>query len=92
MQRRLDLWHKGDIQSLISKGKCIQNHLHGSERQTDNDTIARTFRDIMLQGKVTSALNYLSSKTNGGVLHLDHLVPETTSNDGTKMWSACGRH
>lgn len=42
----------------------------------------------MLQGKVTSALNYLSSKTNGGVLHLDDLVPETTSNGQTKMRSA----
>lgn len=41
----------------------------------------------MLQGKVTSALNYLSSKTNGGVLHLDDLVPETTSNGETKMRS-----
>ena len=51
------------------------------------ETIARTFRDIMLQGKVTSALNYLSSKTNGGVLHLDDFVPETTSNGETKMRS-----
>ena len=41
----------------------------------------------MLQGKVTSALNYFSSKRNGGVLHLDDLVPETTSNDETKMRS-----
>lgn len=42
----------------------------------------------MLQGKVTSALNYLSSKANGGVLHSDNLVPETTSNGETKMRSA----
>ena len=31
----------------------------------------------MLQGKVRSALNYLSRKTNGGVLQLDDLIPET---------------
>ena len=41
---------------------------------------------------VTSALNYLSRKTNGGVCHLDHLVSETASNDETKMRSACERH
>ena len=88
LQWRLDLWHKGEILSLICEGKCIQNHLHRSTRQTDDEAISRTFRDIMLQGKVTSALNYLSSKTNGGVLHLDDLVPETTSNGQTKMQSA----
>ena len=41
----------------------------------------------MLQGKVKSALNYLSRKTNGGVLQLDDLVSETTSNGETKMHS-----
>ena len=29
-----------------------------------------------------------SFRTNGGVLHLDDLVPETTSNSETKMRSA----
>ena len=42
----------------------------------------------MLQGKVKNALNYLSSKTNGGVLHFDDLVPGTTSNGEAKMRSA----
>lgn len=37
-------------------------------RQTDDDTIAKMFRDLTLKGKVTSALNYLSRITTGGVL------------------------
>ena len=41
----------------------------------------------MLQGKVKSALNYLSRKTNGGMLQLDDLVSETTNNGETKMHS-----
>ena len=68
--------------------KCIQNHLHRSTPQTDDEIIAKTFRDIMLQGKVRSALNYLSRKTNGGVLQLDDLIPETSSNGETLMRSA----
>ena len=41
----------------------------------------------MFKGKVTIALNYLSRKTNGGVLQLDDLVPETTSTGETEMRS-----
>ena len=37
LQRRLDLWHKGEVQSLISEGKCIQNRLYKGTRQTDDD-------------------------------------------------------
>ena len=33
----------------------------------------------MLQGKTQGALRYLSRSTSGGVLQLDDLVPETTS-------------
>ena len=39
----------------------------------------------MLKGKVRSALDYLSKKTNGGVLQLYHFTPETTNNGETKM-------
>ena len=55
------MWHKGEIESLISEGKCIQNHLQRRIPPTDDDEIiARRFRDIMLRGKVRSALNYIS--------------------------------
>ena len=38
--------------------------------------------------KVRNALNYLSRKTSGGVLQLDDLIPEATSNGETNMRSA----
>ena len=41
----------------------------------------------MLQGKVQSALRYLSRNTSGGVLKLDDMVPETSSNGETKLRS-----
>ena len=83
------MWHKGEIKSLISEGKRIENHLHRRIPQTDDDDIiARTFRDIMLRGNVRSALNYLSRKTNGGVLQLDGLIPEACDNGETLMRSS----
>ena len=55
LQHQLDLWLKGKNDSLLDEGKCIQNHLHRYARQVDDETIARTFRDLMLKGRVTSA-------------------------------------
>ena len=52
LQRRLNLWHKGDIQSLLEEGRCIQKHLHTSQRPSDDQVLARTFCRLMLQGKV----------------------------------------
>ena len=78
LKRRLDLWHRGDIQSLLREGRCIQEHLHRSPRPTDSELIAQTFKRLMMQGKTQSALRHLSRKTSGGVLTLEDLVPETT--------------
>ena len=78
LQRRMELWLDGDIQALLDEGKCIQKRLSQATHPSNNDVIARIFRDRKLQGKVQSALQYLSRKTNGGVLKLGDLVPETT--------------
>ena len=61
LQRRLELWHGGDIKSLLDEGRYIQKHLHSGTRQ-DDEAIARTFKDLMLQGKVQSALRHPSLK------------------------------
>ena len=80
LQRRLNLWHKGDIQSLLEEGRCIQKYLHTSPRPSDDQVVARTFSRMMMQGKVQNALTYLSRNTPGCVLSLDDLIPEVTDN------------
>ena len=69
LQRRMELWLDGDIQALLDEGKCIQKRLGKATSPSNNVAIARTFRDLMLQGKVQGALRYLSRNTNGGVLN-----------------------
>ena len=62
LQRRLNLWHKADIQSLLDEGRCIQKYLHTSPRPSDDQVLARTFCRLMMQGKVQKALRHLFSK------------------------------
>ena len=78
LQRRIKLWLDGDIEALPDEGECIQKRLSKSTTPQSNDVIARTFRSLMLQGKVQSALRYISRNSNGGVLKLDDLMPVTT--------------
>ena len=81
LQRHMDIWLDGDIQSLLDEGNCIQMRLCRSSPPLNNDNNSRIFRDLMLQGKVQSALRYLCKQTSGGVLKLDDLIPTTTSNE-----------
>ena len=87
LQRRLGLWYKGDIRALLNEGKCIQKHLGTGTRRMDNDSIARTFRDLILNGIVCDALRFLSRNTNGGILKLDELIPEKAEDGQTEMRS-----
>lgn len=51
----------------------------------DNDAIARTFRDLILNRKVCDALRFLSRNTNGGILKLDDVIPEKAEDGETEM-------
>ena len=42
-----------------------------------NDAVGHIFRSLMPQGKVQSALAYISCKEKGGVLGLDDIIPES---------------
>ena len=56
LQRRMELWLDDDLQALLDEGKCIQKRLGKATNPSNSDAITQTFRDLMLQGKVQSAL------------------------------------
>ena len=57
---------KGDIQSLLEEGRCIQKHLQKSSRPSDDDdAIDRNFSRLNPEGKVQNALRYLSYNSLG---------------------------
>ena len=76
LERRLQLWHVGNIDVLLHEGRCIQKRLVSSKTQMfDPEKTARIFSRLMLQGKVKAALRLLSHSENKGVLSLDDLIP-----------------
>ena len=79
LKRRLELWKQGDIPLLIQEVRCIQRYLHNRPRPSDDNAIARNFGKMMEQGKVKSALRYLSRNSTGGVLNLDDMIPSASS-------------
>ena len=77
LQRRIQLWQKGDINNLIIEGRTIQQRLKkigtriGSDKEQQS---VRRFTKLMLQGKVKAALRTLTDEANGGPLPMDAQV------------------
>ena len=74
LQRRLEAWERGDINSLVIEGRVVQHRLkqssHYNSHNSDHQT-ARHFAKLMTQGKVRAALRLLSDASKGAPLSLD---------------------
>ena len=82
LQRRLELWQKGDVEELLREGKAIQKSFKTSlsARRGDQDEAkkARKFAQLMMEGRVRATLQYLTKDAESGPLRLDEAV-----NDGS---------
>ena len=67
---RLSLWQEGSFKELLTEGNAIQAHLRSSSK-TSKDQVAHTFANLMMAGKVGSAIRILSQKSKGQILSLD---------------------
>ena len=68
LEKRLELWKKGNLSELLIEGRCIQQRLKFKKRgKDDGEELARSFSKLMRCGKVKSALRLLS-KQEGSVL------------------------
>ena len=77
LKQRLDLWSNGDFQQLLDEGRCIQARLISRIAPGKVKIDGHIFRSLMAQGKVRSALSYLSRDQTGGVLGLDGIIPQS---------------
>ena len=80
LTRRLSLWSRGDIHSLVSEGRTLQGLFSKSKRNksiSDASSVARIFSQLMMSGKVKAALRLLSSDCNGKVLPFNSDVLES---------------
>ena len=60
--RRIDWFQSGDIERLIAEGREIQRRLKPKKSQQD---ISKTFSKLMMEGKIHSALRFLSEEHKG---------------------------
>ena len=74
LERRLSTWLNGDLIELLREGRTIQQCIPKSSPSMNNEHLARSFANLMFQGKTKAALRLLSEQSKGGVLHLDDSV------------------
>ena len=67
---RLQLWREGNITSLLNEGRTIQKRLGNSKMRTEAD-VSRIFAKLMMEGKVSAAIKFLSENNDSGVLPAD---------------------
>ena len=93
LQRRMSLWLDGSFSILMEEGRTIQQHLtplHRSSRK--DDTLARSFSNLMMEGKVKAAIRLLSEVNSSKPLSLDdHPYPDNPSS-GSVLDHLCKKH
>ena len=70
LDRRLQLWREENITSLLNEGRTIQKRLGNSKMRTEAD-VSRVFAKRMMDGKVSTAIKFLSENNDSGVLPAD---------------------
>ena len=70
-ERRLKTWLDGDLHQLLREGRTLQQRIPVSSHKMNHDRLARSFANLMFQGKTNAALCLLCDQDKGRVLHLD---------------------
>ena len=84
LERRLQLWKEGEFNDLLIEGKALQARLSKIRNTKDaEDHLARSFSNLMFEGKTKAALQLLTSRGKGGVLHLDSTIPSGSGESTT---------
>lgn len=70
VQRRMELWKRGDVSKLLDEARTLQQRLHkGKGRKNNSNDRARDFAEKMRQGKVAMATRSLAGEEEAaGVL------------------------
>ena len=75
LTRRMDLWKKGDFDTLLRECRAIQTTLTASRKSTI-ENLSKTFASLMFRGKVNAALRFLEEQPPVGVLPVNDTVYE----------------
>ena len=82
LDRRLRTWLDGDLNDLLLEGRTIQRHIPKSHPEDSQKCLARSFANLMFEGKTKAAIRLLTEDAKGGVLCLsDHVDTNRTVKD-----------
>ena len=70
LERRLKQWKEGSLNELVLEGRTIQSRLPKFNTSKAQQSLSRSFANLMFAGKIKAALVLLSKAQRGGVLHL----------------------
>ena len=76
-------------QSTLKEGKDIQSRLESSLSRDSDDTIARKFATMMLNGNGKSAMRYVVNQVKGGVLKLDEATKQQLYDKHPMLFTLC---
>ena len=65
---RFQLWKNGDITSLVKEGRTIQKRIINNNKTRSEPDVTRIFSKLMMEGKVSAAIKFLSKNNDQGVL------------------------
>ena len=71
LKRRLELWHKGELEELVLEGRTIQQRLRKPAGVSGIKNLTRSFSDLMFQGKTNAAVRLLLENENSNILDLN---------------------
>ena len=74
LNRRMNLWLKGDFDTLIKEARAIQGKLTTYKKYQNNEQLSKGFSNLMLKGKVNAALKLLDQQGSAGILPLSDEV------------------
>ena len=96
LEQRLNSWVEGDFNSLILEGRQLQSRLSRRAvpgKSGEDDGLARSFANLMFNGKINAALKLLSQKGKGGILQIKQRVDSSDPNSSpTVLESLKSKH
>ena len=75
-------WLDGDLYDLVLEGRTIQRRSPTSHQKYNQKRLARSFANLMFEGKTKAVIHLLTEEAKGGMLHLgDHVDTNKTVSD-----------
>ena len=71
LQRRLDMWDEKKIEDLVKEGKIVQSRFNVDNNGRVEEDMVKSFRNLMINGKVNAALRLLDKSSNKGILPMN---------------------